>query len=110
LAKTSQQPTGRFTFTMKSEFEVELSRLYTVLNDVQSWAVFDRPRVLTAKGGKISFAFDDKTRAHAQFVVKDGGVIVLQIQHELIPSDAGIKPRGLYWQEVLSGVQRRLEV
>jgi hypothetical protein len=110
LAKTSQQPTGRFTFTMKREFDVELSRLFTVLNDVQSWAVFDRPRVLTAKGGKISFAFDDKTRAHAQFVVKDGGAIVLQVQHELIPSEAGIKPRDLYWREVLSGVQRRLEV
>ena len=110
LAKTSQPPTGRFTFTMKREFDVELSRLFTVLTDVQSWAVFDRPRVLTAKGGKISFAFDDKTRAHAQFVVKDGGAIVLQVQHELIPSEAGIKPRDLYWREVLSGVQRRLEV
>lgn len=110
LAKTSQQPTGRFTFTMKREFDVEMSRLYTVLNDVQSWAVFDRPRVLTAKGGKISFAFDDKTRAHLQFVVKDGGAIVLQVQHELIPSEAGIKPRDLYWREVLGGVQRRLEV
>jgi hypothetical protein len=95
---------------MKREFEVELSRLFTVLNDVQSWAVFDRPRVLTAKGGKISFAFDDKTRAHAHFVVKDGSVLVLQIQHELIPTEAGIKPRDLYWREVLSGVQRRLEV
>ncbi len=110
LAKTSQQATGRFTFTMKREFQVEMSRLYTVINDVQSWVVFDRPRVLTAKGGKISFAFDDKTRAHIHFVVKDGGAIVLQIQHELIPTEAGIKPRDLYWREVLAGVQRRLEI
>jgi hypothetical protein len=110
LAKTSQQPTGRFTFTVKRDFEVELARLFTVLNDVQSWAVFDRPRVLTAKGGRISFAFDDRTRAHILFVVKDGGGITLQIQHELIPTQAGIKPRDLYWREVLNGVQRRLEV
>jgi hypothetical protein len=110
LAKISQQATGRFTFTMKREFQVEMSRVYTVINDVQSWVVFDRPRVLTAKGGKISFAFDDKTRAHIQFVVKDGGAIVLQIQHELIPTEAGIKPRDLYWREVLAGVQRRLEI
>lgn len=110
LEKTSQQPTGRFTFTMMREFDVELSRLFTVLNDVQSWAVFDRPRVLAAKGGKISFAFDDKTRAHVHFVVKDGGALVLQVQHELIPTEAGIKPRDLYWREVLSGVQRRLEI
>jgi hypothetical protein len=110
LGKVSEQPTGRFTFTMKREFVVEMSRLYTVLNDVQSWVVFDRPRVLTAKGGKISFAFDDKTRAHIQFVNQDGGAIVVQIQHELIPSEAGIKPRDLYWREVLAGVQRRLEI
>lgn len=110
IGKVSEQPTGRFTFTMKREFDVEMSRLFTVLNDVQSWAVFDRPRVLTAKGGKISFAFDDKTRAHIQFVAKDAGAIVVQVQHELIPSEAGIKPRDLYWREVLAGVQRRLEV
>ena len=110
LGKTSQQPTGRFTFTMKREFDVEMSRLFTVLNDVQSWAVFDRPRVLTTKGGKISFAFDDRTRAHIQFVAKDAGPIVIQVQHELIPSEAGIKPRDQYWREVLNGVQRRLEV
>ena len=110
LGKTSQQPTGRFTLTLKREFEVELSRLFTVLNDVQSWAVFDRPRVLTTKGGKISFAFDDRTRAHIQFVAKDGGPIVIQVQHELIPTEAGIKPRDLYWREVLNGVQRRLDI
>jgi hypothetical protein len=110
LGKMSQQPTGRFTFTMKREYDIEMSRLFTVLNDVQSWAVFDRPRVLTAKGGKISLAFDDKTRAHMQFVVKDGGKIIVQIQHELIPTEAGIKPRDLYWREVLNGVQRRLDV
>ena len=110
IGKVSEQPTGRFTLTMKREFDVEMSRLFTVLNDVQSWAVFDRPRVLTAKGGKISFAFDDKTRAHIQFVAKDAGAIVVQVQHELIPSEAGIKPRDLYWREVLAGVQRRLEV
>lgn len=110
LGKMSQQPTGRFTFTMKREYDIEMSRLFTVLNDVQSWAVFDRPRVLTAKGGKISLAFDDKTRAHMHFVVKDGGKIIVQIQHELIPTEAGIKPRDLYWREVLNGVQRRLEV
>jgi hypothetical protein len=110
LGKMSQQPTGRFTFTLKREYDIEMSRLFTVLNDVQSWAVFDRPRVLSAKGGKISLAFDDKTRAHMQFVVKDGGTIIVQIQHELIPTEAGIKPRDLYWREVLNGVQRRLEV
>lgn len=110
LEKTSQQPTGRYTLTMKRDFQVELSRLFTVLNDVQSWAVFDRPRVLTSKGGKISLAFDDRTRAHLQFVVKDGGLVTLQVQHELIPQEAGIKPRDLYWREVLNGVQRRLEI
>lgn len=110
LGKTSQQPTGRFTLTVKREFDVELSRLFTVLNDVQSWAVFDRPRVLTTKGGKISFAFDDRTRAHIQFVAKDGGPIVIQVQHELIATEAGIKPRNLYWREVLDGVQRRLDI
>ena len=110
LGKTSQQPTGRFTLTLKREFDVELSRLFTVLNDVQSWAVFDRPRVLTTKGGKISFAFDDRTRAHIQFVAKDGGPVVIQVQHELIPTEAGIKPRDLYWREVLNGVQRRLDI
>jgi hypothetical protein len=110
LGKVSQQPTGRFTFTTKREYDIEMSRLFTVLNDVQSWAVFDRPRVLSAKGGKISLAFDDKTRAHMQFVVKDGGAIIVQIQHELIPTEAGIRPRDLYWREVLNGVQRRLEV
>lgn len=97
------------TFKVEEAFEAELQRLFTVLNDVDSWSVFDKPRVLGTKGGKITLAFDDQTRAIINFEILPSGVKV-QILHELLPDKAAIKPRKLYWREVFTGIHRRLEV
>lgn len=97
------------SFKVEEMFNVELQRLFTVLNDVSSWVVFDRPRVLGTKNGQITLAFDDRTRAIISFELVDGSVNV-RVVHELVPDLDGIKPRELYWREVFSGVHRRLEI
>lgn len=97
------------SFKVEETFSVELQRLFTVLNDVSSWAVFDRPRVLGTKNGQITLAFDDRTRAILSFEIVDG-LVRLRVVHELVPDTAGIKPREQYWQEVLAGIHRRLEL
>lgn len=96
-------------FKLEETFDVELQRIFTVLNDVASWSVFDKPRVLGTKGGKISLAFEDQTRAFINFEILPVGVRV-QIVHELLADEAAIKPRELYWREVFAGIHRRLEL
>ena len=96
-------------FKIEETFKVELQRIFTVLNDVASWSVFDKPRVLGTKGGKITLAFEDQTRAFLNFEILPDGVKV-QIVHELLVDEAAIRPRELYWKEVLAGIHRRLEI
>jgi hypothetical protein len=96
-------------FKLEETFNAELQRIFTVLNDVASWSVFDKPRVLGTKGGKITLAFEDQTRAFINFEILPDGVRV-QIVHELLTDEAAIKPRELYWREVLAGIHRRLEL
>lgn len=96
-------------FKLEETFDVELQRIFTVLNDVSSWSVFEKPRVLGTKGGKITLSFEDKTRAIINFEILPAGVRV-QIVHELLSDEAAIKPRELYWREVLAGIHRRLDV
>jgi hypothetical protein len=96
-------------FKIEETFGAELQRIFTVLNDVPSWSVFEKPRVLGTKGGKLTLSFDDKTRAIINFEILPAGVKV-QIVHELLADEAAIKPRELYWREVLQGIHRRLDV
>lgn len=95
-------------FKIDTEFEVELARLFTVLNDVSSWAVFEKPRVMSTKNGQLTLAFDDRTRAILSFELVEGAV-KLRVVHELLKDASEIKPREQYWFEVLAGVRRRLE-
>ncbi len=95
-------------FKLEETFDVELQRIFTVLNDVSSWSVFEKPRVLGTKGGKLTLSFEDNTRAFINFEILPVGIRV-QIVHELLADEAAIKPRELYWREVLSGIHRRLD-
>lgn len=97
------------SFKIEETFNVELQRIFTVLNDVSSWAVFDRPRVLGTKNGQITLAFEDRTRALISFELESGAIKV-RVVHELVPDIDGIKPREQYWREVFAGVHRRLDV
>lgn len=97
------------SFKVDETFDVELQRIFTVLNDVSSWSVFEKPRVLGTKGGKITLSFEDNTRALINFEILPTGVKV-QIVQELLADEAAIKPRELYWREVLAGIHRRLDV
>lgn len=96
------------SFKLQEDFETGLAQLFSVLSDVSAWVVFDRPRLITAKNGQVKLAFDDGTRAIISFELVENGVRA-NILHELLKSELEIKPRELYWQEVLSGMHRRLD-
>jgi hypothetical protein len=96
-------------FKIEETFEVELSRAFTVLSDVESWSVFDKPRLVSAKNGKITLAFADGTRAFLDFQVVEGGVVVRMV-HELLKDESAISGYQKYWAEVFSGIRRRLEL
>lgn len=95
-------------FKLQEDFESGMGQLFSVLSDVPAWVVFDRPRLISAKNGEVKLAFDDNSRAIISFEMIEEGVRA-HIVHELLKSEAEIKPRQLYWQEVLSGMHRRLD-
>lgn len=96
------------SFKVHDDFETGLGQLFSVLSDVSSWVVFDRPRLISAKNGQVKLAFDDNTRAIISFELFEGSVRA-HIVHELLKNDDEIKPRQLYWNEVLAGMHRRLD-
>jgi hypothetical protein len=96
-------------FKIEEEFQVALAQLFSVLSDVGSWVVFERPRLISAKNGEVRLAFEDGTRAIISFSLIEGGVKAI-IVHELLSDESQVKPKTLYWQEVLQGMHRRLDV
>lgn len=95
-------------FKVHEDFDTGMSQLFSVLSDVSSWVVFDRPRLITAKNGEVKLAFDDNTRAIISFEIIEAGVRA-NVVHELLKNESEIKPRQLYWQEVFAGMHRRLD-
>lgn len=94
-------------FKIHEDFDSALAQVFSVLSDVDSWVVFDRPRLISAKNGEVRLAFQDMSRAIITFEIIDGGVRV-HVVHELLTKESEVKARGLYWAEVLGGLQRRL--
>jgi hypothetical protein len=95
-------------FKIHEDFQSALAQVFAVLSDVDSWVVFERPRLITAKNGEVRLAFQDMSRAIISFEIIDGGVRVY-IVHELLSDEASVKAKTLYWGEVLAGLHRRLD-
>lgn len=94
-------------FKVHEDFHSALAQVFAVLSDVDSWVVFERPRLISAKNGEVRLAFSDMSRAIISFEIIEGGVRV-HIVHELLSDESAVKAKGLYWAEVLGGLQRRL--
>lgn len=95
-------------FKLQEDFESGLGQLFSILSDVSSWVVFDRPRLISAKNGEVRLAFEDNSRAVISFEIIEGGVRA-NIVHELISEEAQVKAKQLYWSEVMAGLHRRLD-
>ena len=96
-------------FKLEEDFQSALGQIFSVLSDVDSWVVFERPRLISAKNGEVRLAFEDNSRAVISFVLLEGGVRV-QILHELLSAETAVKEKQLYWAEVLGGLHRRLDL
>ena len=96
------------SFKLKDDFESGLAQLFSVLSDVDSWVVFERPRLISAKNGEVRLAFEDSSRAVISFEIIEGGVRV-HIVHELLSAESAVNEKQLYWAEVLGGLHRRLD-
>lgn len=96
------------SFKIHEDFDSGLGQIFSVLSDVESWVVFERPRLISAKNGEVRLAFEDKSRAVISFEIVESAVRV-QILHELLVSESAIKAKQLYWAEVLGGLHRRLD-
>lgn len=96
-------------FKLEDSFEVSLPRLVTVLNDVESWNIEDRPRLLLAKPDRIQLAFEDGTRAIIDWVV-EAPIVKIRIVHELLNKvEADLEPRAHWWKTLLEQLHNRLE-
>jgi hypothetical protein len=95
-------------FKLQEDFESGLAQLFSVLSDVDSWVVFERPRLISAKNGEVRLAFEDNSRAVISFEIIEGGVRV-HIVHELLSAESAVTGKQLYWAEVLGGLHRRLD-
>lgn len=95
-------------FNIEEVFNSGTGQLISVLSDVSAWAVSDRPRLITAKNGQVTLAFEDNSRAKISLEVVEDGVRA-KILHELLKNESEIKPRQQYWNEVLLGMHLRLD-
>jgi hypothetical protein len=95
-------------FNIEEEFSSGAGQLISVLSDVAAWSVSDQPRLISAKNGEVTLAFDDDTRAKISVEIMGDGVRA-KILHELLKNESEIKPRQHYWNEVLMGMHRRLD-
>ena len=89
-------------------FQSSAGQLFSVLSDVSAWVVSDRPRLITAKNGEVTLAFEDNTRAKISFEVVEAGVRA-KIIHEFLKNESEIKARNHYWTEVFASLHRRLD-
>jgi len=89
-------------------FPAGAGQVLSVMSDVTSWEVSDRPRLISAKNNKVTLAFEDFTRAVITLETVEHGSTA-KILHELIRDDSQLEARQLYWKDVLSEVRNRLD-
>jgi hypothetical protein len=89
-------------------FEASAGQVLSVLGDVTSWQVADRPRLISAKNNKVTLAFEDFSRAVITLETVELGSTA-KIIHELIKDDSQAKVRQTYWRDVLAEMHQRLD-
>jgi hypothetical protein len=89
-------------------FPAGAGQVLSVMSDVSSWQVSDRPRLISAKNNKVTLAFDDYSRAFITLETAEHGSNA-KILHELIKDDSQLKARELYWKDVLAEMRQRLD-
>ena len=89
-------------------FEASAGQVLSVLSDVTSWRVTDRPRLISAKNNKVTLAFEDFSRAVITLETVEHGSRA-RILHELIRDDSQAKVRQTYWRDVLAELHQRLD-
>jgi len=89
-------------------FEASAGQVLSVMSDVTSWQVADRPRLISAKSNKVTLAFEDFSRAVITLETVEHGSTA-RIFHELINDDSQAKDRQTYWRDVLAEMHQRLD-
>lgn len=89
-------------------FPAGAGQVLSVMSDVTSWEVSDRPRLISAKNNKVTLAFEDFTRAIITLETVEHGSTA-KILHELIKDGSQLEARQLYWKDVLSEMRKRLD-
>ena len=89
-------------------FEASAGQVLSVMSDVTSWQVADRPRLISAKSNKVTLAFEDFSRAVITLETVEHGSTA-RIFHELIKDDSQAKARQTYWKDVVAEMHQRLD-
>jgi hypothetical protein len=89
-------------------FPAGAGQVLSVLSDVTSWQVADRPRLISAKSNKVTLAFEDFSRAVITLETVEHGSTA-RIFHELIKDDSQAKARQTYWKDVVAEMHQRLD-
>lgn len=89
-------------------FPAGAGQVLSVMSDVSSWQVADRPRLISAKNNKVTLAFEDFTRAVITLETAENGSTA-KILHELIKDGSQLESRQIYWKEVVVEMRQRLD-
>jgi hypothetical protein len=89
-------------------FPAGAGQVLSVMSDVSSWQVADRPRLISAKNNKVTLAFEDFSRAVITLEPVEHGSNA-RILHELIKDDLQVNARQIYWKDVLAEMRQRLD-
>jgi hypothetical protein len=109
IGDVRELPNGLFATSVSRDFKIELSRLFTVLVDLESWPAQPAPRMLLRKENeRFQVVFEDSSRAMITFVEHEPNYITVVVAHELLESARDAALVEGYWSRLLEAVAQRL--
>lgn len=101
--------TGWFRASLVRHFAAEPTRLFTILNDPESWEVATpKTRTSLERNEKIGYAFDNDSKADIRLVVANNRITRVEIDVYHLRDTAALEAATAYWESVLKQLSARV--
>lgn len=101
---------GWFTALAERHIAVDLGRLYTILDDPDSWPLAaPRRRTLIEKNQRLGFAFDNETKAEISFETIKNSLTKISIRAENLHDRDEVTWATNYWATILDSLVKRTQ-
>jgi len=102
-------PSGWITIRASRHVQVEVTRVFAVFYDIDSWGINEQVRMLSkVENESIQFGFADRTRGNVRLTVKPHGIVRIDLEHEALQTSEATQLRELFWTSLFENIARRL--